>query len=110
MERIVVEQARLSIPSPTSGHGQTSSQISDLAEYVLSVYSCSARIDDLLSSCPVCGINLTDIGPAFLQEAHVKSCLEGGAGASPQTAKYLVYKLPEESALIGTECTCFTRI
>ena len=55
-------------------------------------------------SCPVCGTNLVDIGPTALQEAHVRNCLEGGSGTSPQTAKYLVYKLPEESALIGTEC------
>ena len=34
----------------------------------------------------------------------MKNCLEGGTGTVPQTAKYLVYKLPEESALIGTEC------
>ena len=56
------------------------------------------------SSCPVCGVNLVDIGPAPLQEAHVRNCLEGGGDASTQSAKYLVYKLPEESALIGTEC------
>ncbi|GJE84451.1 ankyrin unc44 [Phanerochaete sordida] len=85
MERIVVDQRRLQIPSP-SRNGETSSQISDLAD------------------CPVCGVNLYDVGPAPLQEAHVRNCLEGGSSASPQTAKYLVYKLPEESALIGTEC------
>jgi hypothetical protein len=45
-----------------------------------------------------------DIGPAPLQEAHVRNCLEGGGNSSAQSAKYLVYKLPEESALIGTEC------
>ncbi|CAL1701431.1 unnamed protein product [Somion occarium] len=84
MERIVIDQRRLSIPSPTNG--DTSSQISDLAE------------------CPVCNTSLSDLGPAFVQEAHVKNCLEGGSGSSPQTAKYLVYKLPGESALIGTEC------
>lgn len=85
MERIVVDQRRLQIPSP-SRNGETSSQISDLAD------------------CPVCGVNLCDVGPASLQEAHVRNCLEGGSSASPQTAKYLVYKLPKESALIGTEC------
>lgn len=37
----------------------------------------------------------------------MKSCLEGGGGAAPPTAKYLVYKLPAESALIGTECALF---
>ena len=58
----------------------------------------------VLHSCPVCGTNLADIGPPAKQEAHVRACLEGGTGTSPQTAKYLVYKLPEESALIGTEC------
>ncbi|KAH9940598.1 hypothetical protein B0H21DRAFT_794571 [Amylocystis lapponica] len=84
MERIVVDQARLNIPSPTSA--QSSSQLSDLAE------------------CPVCNTNLVDLGPPAAQEAHVKNCLEGGSGTSPQTAKYLVYKLPAESALIGIEC------
>lgn len=56
-------------------------------------------------SCPVCGINLVDVGSPAKQEAHVRACLEGGTGTSPQSAKYLVYTLPEESALIGTECT-----
>ncbi|KAI0921340.1 hypothetical protein AcW2_006340 [Taiwanofungus camphoratus] len=84
MERIVIDQGRLTIPSPSSG--QSSSQLSDLAE------------------CPVCNTNLADLGPASEQEAHVKNCLEGGNATPPQTAKYLVYKLPGESALIGVEC------
>ena len=33
----------------------------------------------------------------------MKNCLEGGSG-TPQSAKYLVYRLPGESTLIGTEC------
>ncbi|KAH8106102.1 hypothetical protein BXZ70DRAFT_886506 [Cristinia sonorae] len=82
MERIFVDQRRLSIPSPGN---DTSSQISDLAE------------------CPVCNTSLGDIGPPHMQEAHVRSCLEGG-GSTPQAAKYLVYNLPSESTLIGTEC------
>ncbi|TCD66928.1 hypothetical protein EIP91_000706 [Steccherinum ochraceum] len=82
MERIFIDQRRLSIPSPS---GETSSQISDLAE------------------CPVCNTSLADIGPPYMQEAHVKNCLEGGSGTSPQAAKYLVYKLPAESTLIGTD-------
>ncbi|KAH9843911.1 FYVE-domain-containing protein [Rhodofomes roseus] len=84
MERIVIDQARLSTPSPS--RAQSSSQLSDLAE------------------CPVCNTNLADLGAASNQEAHVKHCLEGGSGTTPQTAKYLVYKLPAESALIGIEC------
>ncbi|KAL7282503.1 hypothetical protein ACG7TL_003974 [Trametes sanguinea] len=84
MERIFIDQGRLSASSPT--RGQSSSQLSDLAE------------------CPVCNVSLNDLGPAEVQESHVKSCLEGGSGTAPQTAKYLVYKLPAESALIGTEC------
>ncbi|KAI0650620.1 FYVE zinc finger-domain-containing protein [Trametes meyenii] len=84
MERIFIDQRRLSIPSPT--RAQSSSQLSDLAE------------------CPVCNTSLNDLGPAEVQEAHVKNCLEGGSGKAPQSAKYLVYKLPAESALIGTEC------
>lgn len=85
LERIVVAQERLSIPSPTRRQ-QSSSQLSDLAE------------------CPVCNENLADLGPPSLQELHVKLCLEGGAGTSTQSARYLVYMLPEESALIGVEC------
>ena len=34
----------------------------------------------------------------------MKACLEGESGTSPQTTRYLVYKLPGESRLIGTEC------
>lgn len=58
------------------------------------------------TSCPVCGQNLAELGTAELQEAHVKSCLEGPRGGSitEQPVKYLVYKLPTESALIGVEC------
>lgn len=85
LERIVIAQERLSVPSPTRRQ-QSSSQLSDLAE------------------CPVCNENLEDLGPPSLQELHVKHCLEGGAGTSPQSAKYLVYKLPGESTLVGVEC------
>ncbi|KAI1796260.1 FYVE zinc finger-domain-containing protein, partial [Ganoderma leucocontextum] len=84
LERIFIDQRRLNVPSPT--RAQSSSQLSDLAE------------------CPVCQLALSDLGPPQVQESHVKHCLEGGTGKPPQTAKYLVYKLPAESPLIGTEC------
>jgi hypothetical protein len=58
---------------------------------------------DVLFRCPVCNSNLADLGPPSEQEFHVKNCLDGGSG-TPQAAKYLVYKLPAESALIGVEC------
>ncbi|KAI0254910.1 FYVE zinc finger-domain-containing protein [Lactifluus subvellereus] len=83
MERIFVDQARLSVPSLTR---ETNSQLSDLAE------------------CPVCNQNLAELGPPAEQEAHVRGCLDGGKGQPPQTAKYLVYRLPGESTLIGIEC------
>ncbi|PPQ99071.1 hypothetical protein CVT24_003631 [Panaeolus cyanescens] len=84
MERIIVDQERLTIPGSVTRR-ESSSQLSDLAD------------------CPVCNQNLDDVGDAQAQESHVKSCLEGGA-ATPQTAKYLVYRLPAESALLGVEC------
>lgn len=59
----------------------------------------------LLVRCPVCNTNLSEIGSSEEQEAHVKNCLDGGAGTTPQSAKYLVYKLQPESTLIGAECT-----
>ncbi|KDQ64734.1 hypothetical protein JAAARDRAFT_236595 [Jaapia argillacea MUCL 33604] len=85
MERIVIDQGRLSVSSPGSRR-QSNSQLSDLAE------------------CPVCNQDLEGLGPPPVQEAHVRHCLEGGAGTSPSTARYLVYRLPAESALIGVEC------
>ncbi|KAF8605304.1 hypothetical protein BDV93DRAFT_490619 [Ceratobasidium sp. AG-I] len=83
-ERILVDAQSLLVPNHM--RSQESSQISDLAD------------------CPVCSQNLADLGSAAVQEDHVRMCLEGGAGASSQAARYLVYKLPAESALIGTEC------
>ncbi|CAA7259898.1 unnamed protein product [Cyclocybe aegerita] len=62
----------------------------------------SSQLSDL-ADCPVCNLNLDEVGDAPAQEAHVRSCLEGGSGA-PQAAKYLVYRLPAESALLGVEC------
>ncbi|KAH9049579.1 hypothetical protein EDB84DRAFT_942036 [Lactarius hengduanensis] len=78
MERIFVDQARLSVPNLSR---ETSSQLSDLADQ-----------------------NLAELGSAAEQEAHVRGCLDGGKGQSPPTAKYLVYRLPGESTLIGIEC------
>jgi hypothetical protein len=58
----------------------------------------------IIYRCPVCSTSLADLGLPAEQEAHVRNCLEGGAGTTPETAKYLVYKLPAESALLGVEC------
>ncbi|KAK0230505.1 hypothetical protein IW262DRAFT_1444924 [Armillaria fumosa] len=91
MERVFVDQGLLTIPSHLS-RGDASSQLSDLAE------------------CPVCNRNLDTIGNASEQEVHVKNCLEGGSGTTPQTAKYLVYSLPAESTLIGVECSMVARL
>ncbi|KAI6034236.1 hypothetical protein PISMIDRAFT_86794, partial [Pisolithus microcarpus 441] len=81
-----IDHGRLAAPSPLTR--QTSnSQLSDLAE------------------CPVCGVSLADLGLPADQEAHVKGCLDGGPGPSAsQSARYLVYRLPAESALLGVEC------
>ena len=51
----------------------------------------------------MCNQNLDEVGDAASQEVHVKSCLEGSS-KMPQAGKYLVYRLPAESALIGVEC------
>ncbi|KAF9569350.1 hypothetical protein CPC08DRAFT_784021 [Agrocybe pediades] len=89
MERIVVDQERLNVPGSLTRR-QSSSQLSDLAD------------------CPVCNQNLDEVGDAQAQEFHVKSCLEGNSGTPSsgisQPAKYLVYRLPAESALLGVEC------
>ncbi|KAF7301382.1 Ankyrin unc44 [Mycena indigotica] len=86
MERIEVDQERLSIPGRNLSRRQSSSQLSDLAE------------------CPVCNRNLEQVGDAAAQESHVRSCLEGGSGPASHAPKYLVYRLPAESTLIGVEC------
>jgi hypothetical protein len=53
----------------------------------------------------VCNTNLANLGSTTEQEEHVKNCLDGGSSATPQ-AKYLVYKLPADSVLVGIECEC----
>src|SRR5712672_1051021 len=100
VERIFVDNARLSVPNSSR---ETSSQLSDLAEYAL-LPSKNGQNLYRDSRCPVCNQNLADLGPAANQEAHVRSCLDDGGGHSPQTARYLVYSLPGESTLIGIEC------
>ncbi|CAG7848416.1 SubName: Full=Uncharacterized protein {ECO:0000313/EMBL:CCA71703.1} [Serendipita indica DSM 11827] len=83
LERIVVEAASLlSVPR---NRQDSMSQISDLAD------------------CPVCGTSLAELGGPAIQEAHVKSCLDGPSGGpgGNQAARYLVYKLPAESTLVG---------
>lgn len=85
LERIVVDQERLTIPGSLTRR-QSSSQLSDLAD------------------CPVCYRSLDEVGGPYEQEMHVKTCLEGGSGTTPEAAKYLVYRLPAESTLLGVEC------
>ncbi|KIJ37402.1 hypothetical protein M422DRAFT_178156, partial [Sphaerobolus stellatus SS14] len=86
MERIVVSQNHLAVPN--AAREETNSQISDLAD------------------CPVCGQNLAELGTVGRQEAHVRGCLEGPRDpAIQQPVKYLVYKLQDDSSLIGVECT-----
>ncbi|KAJ3573339.1 hypothetical protein NP233_g2492 [Leucocoprinus birnbaumii] len=85
IERIVVDQERLSVPGSLTRR-ESSSQLSDLAD------------------CPVCNQNLDDVGDAVEQEEHVRQCLEGGSGQGPSAARYLVYRLPAESTLLGVEC------
>jgi hypothetical protein len=108
LERIVVDQGRLSAPQLAR---QSSSQLSDLNECVarcrFSPLGFLRRLGadvDVHRSCPVCGQNLGELGAPGEQEAHVRACLEGDTSKSPQAARYLVYKLPHESALIGQEC------
>ncbi|KAI6047298.1 FYVE-domain-containing protein [Pisolithus marmoratus] len=85
-----VDNSRLTAPSSLTRQA-SNSQLSDLAE------------------CPVCGASLADLGLPADQEAHVKGCLDGDPGPSaPQSPRYLVYRLPAESALLGVECViCF---
>lgn len=85
LERVVVDQERLTIPGRLTRR-QSSSQLSDLAD------------------CPVCYQSLDEVGGPQEQELHVKNCLEGGGGSTPESAKYLVYRLPAESTLLGVEC------
>ncbi len=102
VERIVIDEQRLAIPRDLRRQ-ESNSQISDLAEYAI----CFDVMDSPLIStfsCPVCGRNLSEFETAVEQETHVKACLEGGVGSVQQPARYLVYKLPAESLLVGTEC------
>lgn len=64
----------------------------------------SSRASEL-TDCPVCSTSLAGIGDSETQEAHVRNCLENGGGGSLQGGRYLVYKLPDTSPIIGKECS-----
>lgn len=85
----------------------------------------SSRASEL-NECPVCGKTLANLGDATRQEEHVRACLDNGGGGSVQSGRYLgelfecelltsanltflfcalpVYKLPDNSPIIGKEC------
>lgn len=63
----------------------------------------SSRASEL-NECPVCGATLAQLGSQSDQEAHVKTCLENGGGGSIQSGRYIVYRLPSDSPIIGREC------
>jgi hypothetical protein len=59
---------------------------------------CFAGLLVVPNRCPVCSSGLVQPGDTKIEaEDHIKQCLE-------RTAKYLVYDLPAEKGLIGTEC------
>ncbi|SPO27469.1 uncharacterized protein UTRI_10586 [Ustilago trichophora] len=64
----------------------------------------SSRASEL-TECPVCSTSLSALGGTEEQEAHVRNCLENGGGGSMQGGRYLVYKLPENSPIVGKECS-----
>lgn len=64
----------------------------------------SSRASEL-TECPVCSTTLSALGGSEEQEAHVRNCLENGGGGSMQGGRYLVYKLPEDSPIVGKECS-----
>ncbi|PWN51581.1 FYVE-domain-containing protein [Violaceomyces palustris] len=63
----------------------------------------SSRASEL-NECPVCSITLAGLGEAEAQEEHVRNCLENGGGGTMQGGRYLVYKLPDNSPIVGKEC------
>lgn len=64
----------------------------------------SSRASEL-TECPVCSTSLAALGGSEEQESHVRNCLENGGGGSLQGGRYLVYKLPENSPIVGKECS-----
>jgi hypothetical protein len=64
----------------------------------------SSRASEL-TECPVCSTSLQQLGGSEEQEAHVRNCLENGGGGSMQGGRYLVYRLPENSPIVGKECS-----
>jgi len=101
MERIVVDQERLTIPGHTLGRNQAHSSVTWQSTSFLCDFPCNIVTP---YSGALCAMLILRTSAASVQESHVKNCLDGGSGTTPQAAKYLVYKLPVESALIGLEC------
>ncbi|KAG2176216.1 hypothetical protein INT43_005450 [Umbelopsis isabellina] len=68
----------------------------------------STSSQSIMSECPVCGKRLSEVSlDKDVQEEHVQTCLNVGS-PSVATVRYVSYKLPEQSPLIGQECLiCF---
>ena len=62
----------------------------------------------VMLECPVCAKNLTGYLTVQAGEDHVKSCLEGNHASSTSGVRFVVYRLNENSTMIGQECViCF---
>ncbi|KAI9313101.1 hypothetical protein BX666DRAFT_733099 [Dichotomocladium elegans] len=58
----------------------------------------------MMLDCPVCGKGLDEFGGTAEQEDHVQACLSANTSAAMSGIRYVVYKLPPDSALLGQEC------
>ncbi|SNX85550.1 uncharacterized protein MEPE_04259 [Melanopsichium pennsylvanicum] len=103
-EAMMAASRRGSGGDPSSRNGVETRLDEDMRSALAPPSDVSSRASEL-TECPVCSTSLSALGNSEEQEAHVRNCLENGGGGSLQGGRYLVYKLPENSPIVGKECS-----
>ncbi|EST04724.2 FYVE zinc finger [Kalmanozyma brasiliensis GHG001] len=101
---MAVSQARGAGEASSRSGAQTQLDEAGLHSTLAAPSDVSSRASEL-TECPVCSTSLSALGGSEEQEAHVRNCLENGGGGSMQGGRYLVYKLPGDSPIVGKECS-----
>ncbi|KAI9251792.1 hypothetical protein BDA99DRAFT_411649, partial [Phascolomyces articulosus] len=93
-------------PPPNTIHGSRAESIHSTMSHPSSLMMRrSPSAQSIMMECPVCGKNLDAYGGTNEQELHVQTCLNANTPAAALSGiRYVVYKLPSNSALMGQEC------
>ncbi|KAI7847539.1 hypothetical protein BDC45DRAFT_525825 [Circinella umbellata] len=97
--------------SSSNNHHNTATSVIPNSNSISNSRSSSIRMQrspsaqSIMMECPVCGKDLDEYdGSTNEQELHVQTCLNANTPVALSGIRYVVYKLPSNSALMGQEC------